>query len=91
MQDAEVFNRQKFRDAFSLSGTRATELLAGFVGVGVLKEKTKNDRTVYAFNPTAAAKVGWTVGRTEREDCWRLRGADALRSLGGLPSTPGPG
>jgi hypothetical protein len=64
MQDTEVFNRQKFRDAFSLSGARATSLLEGFVGVGVLKEKVKHDRTIYAFNPAAAVKVGLAVPRT---------------------------
>ena len=31
MAEAEVFNRQRFRDAFALSGSRAVELLAGFV------------------------------------------------------------
>jgi hypothetical protein len=61
MAEAEVFNRQRFRDAFALSGSRAAELLAGFVRLGVLKEKQKNDRTIYVFQPAAAAKVGWTT------------------------------
>jgi hypothetical protein len=57
MREAEVFSKQKFREAFSLSGLRATTLLDGYVAIGILREKTKQDRTAYVFNRAGAGKV----------------------------------
>ena len=45
IKEREVFSKQRFREAFSLSGARTTELLAGYVATGLLRQKTKNDRT----------------------------------------------
>lgn len=69
MRDTEVFTKQKFREAFSVSGGRATTLLDGYVAIGVLREKVKQDRTIYVFNRLAASKAGGTVPTTRR--VWR--------------------
>jgi hypothetical protein len=49
MQDKEVFNQKQFRDAFSLSGARATQLLDGYVAIGTLRRRMKGDRTYYVY------------------------------------------
>jgi hypothetical protein len=55
-RDVEVFTKQKFRDAFALSGARATALLDGYITIGVLREKVKGDRTHYVYRRPSAPK-----------------------------------
>jgi hypothetical protein len=48
-RDVEVFTKQRFRDAFNVSGARAAQLLDGYVAIGILREKVKGDRTCYVY------------------------------------------
>lgn len=68
-EDAELFSKQKFRDAFKLSGRRATEVLDGLVTAGLLRARTRDDRTWYVYRPPAdrlASKVvSGDFGRTD--------------------------
>jgi hypothetical protein len=51
-RDVEVFTKQRFRNAFpQVSGNRATELLDGYVAIGTLREKRRQDRTYYVYRP----------------------------------------
>ncbi|HXG57071.1 MAG TPA: AAA family ATPase [Vicinamibacterales bacterium] len=66
-QEAEVFTKQRLRERFALSGARATQLLEGYVAIGVLREKVKNDRTQYVYrrpSATSTASVSGAVSDT---------------------------
>ena len=56
-RDVEIFTKQRFRDAFTLSGARATSLLDGYVAIGALREKVKGDRTHYVYRHPRRAQA----------------------------------
>ena len=66
-RDVEVFTKQRFRDAFTLSGTRATTLLDGYIAIYcALREKVKGDRTHYVYRRSSPSKP--TVQPRKRTD-----------------------
>jgi hypothetical protein len=60
-REAEVFLAVHFRRRFGVSGARAAQLLDGYVAIGVLREKLKNDRTYYVYRRATAAVSTSTV------------------------------
>jgi hypothetical protein len=64
-RDVEVFMKQRFRDAFKLSGARANQILEGYVAIGLLREKIKDDRTHYVYRRPAASKPGGSAEETD--------------------------
>ena len=64
-RDVEVFTKQRFRDAFTLSGTRATTLLDGYVAIGALREKVKGDRTHYVYRRSSPSKPDRAAEKTD--------------------------
>jgi hypothetical protein len=67
-RDMEVFTKQRFRDAFTLSGARATQLLDGYVAIGVLRAKPKGDRTYYVYRrPKPDQTAPETDGQSDSE------------------------
>jgi len=64
-RDAEIFTKQRFRDAFALSGARATTLLDGYVTIGGLREKVKGDRTHYIYRRPSPPKPDRSAEKTD--------------------------
>jgi hypothetical protein len=57
----ERFTKNQFRRAFRLSGQRTVELLDGFVAVGTLRVRVRDDRTFYVYRADTAAKAASTI------------------------------
>ena len=69
MQDAETFTQRQFRNAFALSGTRASTILDGFLAAGTLRRKEKGDRTIYLYRrPLPQQKTGQSHSERDKTD-----------------------
>ncbi len=91
-REVEVFTKQKFRDAFTLSGARATTLLDGYVAIGRLREKVKNDRTVYVYKHPAVLKFDRSSEKTDgQSDSDSDTARDAIRTEISVRKTIGHG
>lgn len=53
----ERFTKNAFRKAFRLSGQRTVELLDGYVKVGTLRTRTRDDRTVYVYRADTVSTI----------------------------------
>ncbi|MBA3885693.1 MAG: AAA family ATPase [Acidobacteria bacterium] len=56
-REVEVFLAIHFRRRFNLSGARATQLLDGYVAIGTLRTKVRNDRTSYIYKRSMASST----------------------------------
>ncbi|MCC7034018.1 MAG: AAA family ATPase [Acidobacteria bacterium] len=56
MREAERFTKNQFRTAFNLSGSRANDLLDGYMKVGTLRIRVRDDRTTYVVRRPEADK-----------------------------------
>ena len=77
--EQELFTKHRFREQFSISGDRATQLLDGYAAIGVLRAKVRNDRTHYVFKRSSAAGATTSAvsGPVPLPDTFPPRDADA--------------